>query len=84
MFIFYIHFMLRKTFCALPVDAGRRLIWITLCKRSAARGMDGPLLLELRSSSTRSGVEERDSLYPELRLWLARGYPPWTPSGVNL
>jgi hypothetical protein len=31
--------MLRSTFCALQVDAGRRLIWITLCwAESAARG----------------------------------------------
>ncbi|MDR1115783.1 MAG: hypothetical protein LBL33_06520 [Tannerella sp.] len=49
----------------------------------AARGMDGALLLELRSSSTRSGVEERGSLCPGLRLQLARDYPNQTPSGVN-
>jgi hypothetical protein len=28
--------------------------------------------------------EERGSLYPDLRLRLARGYPNQTPSGVNL
>jgi hypothetical protein len=32
--------MLRRIFCALLVDAGRRLIWITPCKRSAARRRD--------------------------------------------
>jgi hypothetical protein len=33
--------MLRKVYIsALQGDAGRRLIWITPCKRSAARGRD--------------------------------------------
>jgi hypothetical protein len=30
--------MLRRTFCALQVDAGRRLIWITPCKPLAQLG----------------------------------------------
>jgi hypothetical protein len=35
--------MLRSTFCALQVDAGRRLIWITPCKPQAQLGdMDNP------------------------------------------
>jgi hypothetical protein len=37
--------------------AVRRKIWITPCKRSAARGKDTHLLSELRRSSTRYGVE---------------------------
>jgi hypothetical protein len=51
--------MLRKIYiCALQVDAGRSPKWITPCKRSAARGMDGSLVLELRSCSTRYGIVE--------------------------
>jgi hypothetical protein len=49
--------MLRKVYiCALQVDAGRRLIWIT---PGATRGGYGsPPSSELRSSSTRYGVVE--------------------------
>jgi hypothetical protein len=41
-------------------------------------------------SKARSGLncfavrEEEGRPCPELRLRLARGYPPWTPSGVDL
>jgi hypothetical protein len=45
--------MLRSTFCALQVDAGRRPRWITPCKPQAQLGdMDNPPISELRSSST--------------------------------
>ena len=49
--------------------AGRRMMWITPCKRSAARGMTvSPTLPELRRSSTRYGVEGVECPYhPELR-----------------
>jgi len=49
--------------------AGRRIMWITPCKRSVARGKTiSPATSELRRSSTRYGVEgEEDSRYPELR-----------------
>jgi hypothetical protein len=51
--------MLRNTFCALQVDAGRRLSWITPCKPQAQHGVEtAPSLPELRSSSTRYGVVE--------------------------
>jgi hypothetical protein len=52
--------MLRKIYiCALEVDAGRRpKVDNPVQAAGAARGMDGPLLLELRSSSPRSGVAE--------------------------
>jgi hypothetical protein len=48
----------------------RTIISITPCKRSAARGYEiHPTLPELRSSSTRFGVEGEQAgfLYPELR-----------------
>jgi hypothetical protein len=62
-------------------DAARRLIWITPCKRSAARGCavpspPTPKWVELLRSS------QRRIRYPELRLRLARGYPHVTPAGV--
>jgi hypothetical protein len=62
--------MLRSTFCALQVDAGRRLIWITPCKPQAQLGVEtAPSLPELRSSSTHYGVEgEICTSYPELRF----------------
>jgi hypothetical protein len=59
--------MLRNTFCALQVDAGRRLIWITPCKPKAQLGdMYSPPISELRSSSTRYGVarQSRDGARP--------------------
>jgi hypothetical protein len=72
--------MLRKIYIsALQPDAGRRLMWIT---PGATRGMETiPHCREMRSSSTRYGVVgERLLRHPGLH----RGYPPWTPSGVNL
>jgi len=61
--------------------AGRRIMWITPCKRSAARGLqDAPGTPELRSSSTRYGVGDVEDCHnPELRLRLARGYPYLRP-----
>jgi hypothetical protein len=51
--------MLCNIFCALQVDAGRRLIWITPCKPQAQLGVEtASALLELRSSSTHYGVVE--------------------------
>ena len=48
--------------------AGRRIMWITPCKRSAARGRTiFPVSSELRRSSTRYGVESVEYPYrPEL------------------
>jgi hypothetical protein len=56
--------------CALQVDAGRRQIWITPCKPQAQLGVETvPSLPELRSSSTRYGVEGAICMpYPELRF----------------
>ena len=50
--------------------AERRIMWITPCKRSAARGgMMSPASPELRRSSTRYGVEGVEYPYrPELRF----------------
>ena len=66
--------------------AGRRIMWITPCKRSAARGKTiSPAIPELRRSSTRYGVEGvEDFRYPELRLQLARGYPHSRPTVLLL
>jgi hypothetical protein len=49
-------------------DAVRRPRWITPCRPQAQLGVSHPLLYELRSSSTRFGVEQRDHPYPELRF----------------
>ena len=61
--------MLLKSSKVMVEYAGRRIMWITPCKRSAARGkMVSSVLPELRRSSTRYGVECVESLYrPELR-----------------
>jgi hypothetical protein len=41
-------------------DTVRRPRWITPCKPKAQLGVSHPLLYELRSSSTRYGVEQRE------------------------
>jgi hypothetical protein len=58
--------MLRRMYICALQDAGRRLIWITPCKRSAARGRDAMHCV----STTPQWVE------------LLRSYPNQTPSGV--
>ena len=50
--------MLLKSSKVMVEYAGRRIRWITPCKRSAARGKAvSPASPELRRSSTRYGVE---------------------------
>jgi hypothetical protein len=62
--------MLRSTFCALQVDAGRRPGWITPCKPQAQLEVEtAPSLPELRSSSIPYGVEGKQyPSCPELRF----------------
>jgi len=58
--------LLESNFEVVVAYAGRRIMWITPCKRSAARG--GAVTPKLRRSSTRYGVEGGvDFRYPELR-----------------
>ena len=62
--------MLLKSSKVMAEYAGRRIRWITPCKRSAARGRTVlPVSPELRRSSTRYGVEGEEYPYrPELRF----------------
>jgi hypothetical protein len=63
-------------------DAGRRLIWITPCKRSAVRGTASSSFENCVAVQPATGLRGGERLYPELRLRLARDYPNRTPSGV--
>ena len=78
--------LLESNFKTVVEYAGRRISWITPCKRSAARGRAMfPATPELRRSSTHYGVEGVGvSCYPELRLRLAWGYPHVRPTVLLL
>ena len=78
--------LLESNFKTVAAYAGRRIMRITPCKQSAARGKTpSPATPELRSSSTRYGVEGvEDCRRPELRLRLVRGYPRSRPTVLLL
>jgi len=70
----------------------RREMWITPCKRSAARGRDNSLssLHPVRGATMHKMLHSYGVLdmgvatYPELRLRLARGYPRIAPTGRGI
>jgi hypothetical protein len=81
--VYYI-LMLRSTFCALSVDAGRRPRWITPCKLQAQLGLQlHPPCTNCEAVQPAPGLRRGVRSTPSCAS-LARGYPPWTPSGVNL
>jgi len=61
--------LLENNFKIVVDYAGRRVMWITPCKRSAARGNWNPLRPQPRSGLNSYGVPvwQEVSFYPELR-----------------